>query len=145
MPKQALSKSEVNKWNRVNKRLIADDQNATIRRQVENVISNIRTINERRVAASIALCWYYSEKAKQTFRKFQTFNTFWTNQTFTAYSSVFTGIIAEPSEIGFFIAHMVEYGVYLELANDRKHEALWPIIRDLQSQFEIDLHEIWSE
>lgn len=111
---------------------------------VERVKSNIRNIISRKLVASNALCRYYSARALETFRRFQGFNSFWENRTNSAYNLVSAEAIKADNEIGFLLAHHVEYGVYLELANDRKHEALWPIIRDLDSQFEIDLRKIWE-
>jgi hypothetical protein len=78
------------------------------------------------------------------FRRYQTYNTFWNNQTETAYNSVFAENYTVGTEVGWFIAHAVEYGVYLELANDRKHEALRPIIQELWPAFEKDLKTIWE-
>lgn len=144
MPKKYNDKSETAKWNRTNATLHKVNEKDNLKRQFETITKNIRAANTRKVIASIALCRYYSAKALETFRRYQTFQTFWNNQTGTAYNQVFASNIAEDREIGFFIAHDVLYGIYLELANDRKHEALWPIIRDMYSEFEIELRKLWE-
>lgn len=111
---------------------------------LNEVKRNIRSIEERRVVATIALCEYYAGLAQQTFRERQIANGFWTNRTNTAYNEVFADNFRDGNDVGFFIAHAVEYGVYLELANDRKHEALRPIIIELLPKFESDLRRIWE-
>lgn len=112
---------------------------------VERVKGNIRAIYRARIIASYALCRYYAELALQNFRRAQSSSEYWNNRTNTAYNTVFADTIEGKDEVGFLLAHKVEYGVYLELANDRKHEALWPTIRDLDSAFEIKLREIWAD
>lgn len=111
----------------------------------EEVKNNILSAFERKRIASIALCKYYSALALETFRRYQRNNEYWDNRTNTAYNTVFSESIDKQNEIGFLLAHNVEYGVYLELANDRKHEAIWPIIRDLDKEFESDLRELWKD
>ena len=147
MPKRytpAMEARETARWNKVNAKLHKVNEKDVIKRQVATVIQNIEAANVRNVIASIALCRYYSARALELFRRFQGFNGFWNNQTANAYNGVFSNSFAEDNEIGFFIAHGVEYGVFLELANDRKHEALWPVIRDLDSEFEIALRKLWE-
>lgn len=53
-------------------------------------------------------------------------NEFWNNETFQAVETLFSGPIHEPDAEGFFVAHHMDYGVFLELANDRKHAILLP-------------------
>lgn len=144
MAKKALTNSEINKWNRLNAELIKSDAKLTLQRQVENVTKNIETLSLRKVKATIVLCKYYEARSKELFRKFQIHNVFWTNRTSSAYGNVFSKTITEVGEVGFFIAHAVDYGVYLELANDRKYEALYPIIKELEPEFKKDLKEIWG-
>lgn len=144
MPKTYNDKKETAKWNRANSKINKVNANDVLKRQFDTVNKNITAIYTRKVIASIALCNYYSARALEVFRRFQSFNVFWNNRTNSAYNQVFSANIVGDTEIGFFIAHNVKYGIYLELANDRKHEALFPIIRDLDSQFEIDLRSLWN-
>lgn len=117
----------------------------SIKEQIRAVQENIEWANKRDVAAVYALCQFYSGKALQLFRRFQTYNTFWTNQTGSAYNSVFSGAFFLGNTVGLFLAHAVEYGIYLELANNRAHEALWPIIKELSEDFMTDLKEIFPD
>lgn len=111
---------------------------------LNEVKRNIRSIEDRRIIATIALCEYYAGLAQQTFRERQIANAFWNNRTGTAYNEVFADSFEDGNDIGFFIAHAVEYGVYLELANDRKHESLRPTLLELLPRFELDLRRIWE-
>lgn len=111
---------------------------------VQEVKKNIQEIVDKRIVASLAVCEWYTGYAITLFRKFQSMNAFWTNRTGTAYARVFADILSTTDEIGWFIAHAVEYGVYLELANDRKHEALRPIVNDLYAEFMRDIKAIWE-
>ena len=144
MPRKYNDKAETAYWNTVNAQLHKVNKKDVSKRQIATVMRNVEAASTRKVIASIALCRYYSAKALELFRRFQGFNEFWNNQTGTAYARVFSGNIAEDREIGFYIAHDVQYGIYLELANDRKHEALRTIILDLDSKFEIELRKLWA-
>jgi hypothetical protein len=113
------------------------------------VSKNVGKIFERRKAAAIALCLNYAGLILAEFRKFQAdqggMAHYWDNQTETAARTVFSDAIIEDDEIGFFIAHFVEYGVYLELANDRKNEALRLLIQSFYPKFKADLALIYGE
>lgn len=93
---------------------------------IDNVKNNIAAIFERRRAALYALCAMYSEKIVQEFLYLQNSNNFWINRTGQAKDRVFAipYFDTDTDSIGFRMFHGVIYGVYLELANDRKHEAL---------------------
>lgn len=60
---------------------------------------------------------------------------FWNNQTSEAANAVFGEVFQTKTEIGFFIAHGVKYGIYLELANDRKNQMLAPLIEEFGVKF----------
>lgn len=111
---------------------------------VNEVKQNLKEIYNRKIKETLALCEWYAARAVVMFRKFQGMNVFWNNQTGTAYSTVFTEAISTSTEIGWFMAHAVEYGVCLELANDRKHEAIRPIVQELSEPFMADLRAIWE-
>lgn len=102
---------------------------------VGKIKNNIRNEYSRREAKLVALSFYFAGKLLNEFRVAQAANRYWTNRTNTAYDEVFSGTIEEEGEVGIFLAHMVEYGVYLELAHDRKHEALRPIVKRLSREY----------
>lgn len=111
---------------------------------VTAVKNNIKRIYNRKRVETIALCQEYASEALQIFQSTQTADVWWNNQTFTAMNTVFSGVISEKDVTGWFLAHAVEYGIYLELANDRKHEALRPIVMKMFPEFEKALRKIWS-
>lgn len=100
----------------------------------KKVARNIELIYSQKVIPAVyGLAQQYAALALSDFRSKQGFgqgNTgeYWTNRTEDAVKRVFTSAFLTQKEVGFFIAHAVEYGIYLELANDRKHEALRPTI-----------------
>jgi len=141
----SFEKRDTRKWAKENKAMSYQAEQQALKKNIDAVCFNIKGFNARKVYASVVLSQYYSAKAIQLFRKFQAFNAFWTNRTETAYNTVFGALIDTQTEVGFLIAHKVEYGVYLELANDRKHESLVPIIIDLDAEFQKDLREIWGD
>jgi hypothetical protein len=118
--------------------------NAEMRSQIDALKKNIGGIYSRKKEAAIALCLMYAGIVLEEFRKYQASNGFWDNQTNTAYDTVFSDAIISDEAIGFFLSHLVEYGVYLELANDRKHEALQPIILGYYNMFKKDIEEIYA-
>ncbi len=105
---------------------------------------NIGAIFERRRAALYALCLAYAARALSIFRTEQAENTFWQNRTGQAYVRVFATGYMDEEACGWFMAHGVQYGTYLELANDRQHEALRPIIESLVPDFQRDLRDLFG-
>jgi len=71
------------------------------------------------------------------------FGNFWDNQTAQAAAGVFSNAFKDERSVGWFLAHGVFYGVYLELANDRKHEALRPIVQQYAGKFLEDIKKIY--
>lgn len=99
------------------------------------VVNNISNIYERRAAAVYALSLEYAAIALRYFRNVQSGNGFWINRTSEALNRMFSDAFREKNEIGWFMAHGVDYGVNLELANDRKHEAIRPIIQRFSGRY----------
>lgn len=116
---------------------------------LEQVKKNIAEIFARKRVATLALCQYYAQLAVQKFRVDQGsvygMGGFWANRTWTAFSSVFgEAYNDEERAYGFFLSHAVEYGVQLELANDRRHAALVPTVNAMVDEFMADLRRIWE-
>lgn len=99
----------------------------------------------RRRAALYQLCQFYQAKALQLFRAEQSENSFWTNRTNTAYNTVYGDARITASFASWGLAHSVEYGVYLELANDRRYESLRPIIASLTPEFMQDCKRLFGD
>lgn len=99
------------------------------------VIRGISKIYDRKKVALYALSVRTAADALRTFRRLQSQNTFWTNQTGEAARLVFADGFVDDDVVGWFMAHGIEYGVYLELANDGQHAALRPIVDSFSREY----------
>ena len=102
---------------------------------INNVIQRTKAIYGQKSVKLYALSLSYAGKAINMFRSFQDGNVFWDNQTDQAMRRMFSNAFIDSQSVGFFLSHGVEYGVYLELANDRQNEAIKPIIDILAPKF----------
>ncbi len=111
----------------------------------EAVKQQINAEFERRKKSVYGLCVYYAGLVLRHFRTRQAGNTYWENRTNLAMDTVFSGAFKEGEDVlGFFLAHTMEYGVYLELANNRQNEALRPIINEYLPQFKKHLERLYT-
>ncbi len=90
---------------------------------------------KRKLAGVFALAKAFEAQALEDFFNRQLSEEFWQNQTGQALARVFGFAFKRKDAIGFRVAHGVEYGVYLERANDRKHEAIRPIVFEWGKRF----------
>lgn len=111
---------------------------------VPKVVKNIESLYDKRKALVYALCLNYAARARRNFRRRQSSNAYWNNRTKLAMDTVFSRSYKDDNEIGFFLAHTQQYGVYLELANDRQNEALRPVMNKLLPKFKKDLKRIYE-
>ena len=116
---------------------------------VVRVVSNIRGIYERRRASVYALCLYYASLAINYFKQVQpaspgSAGEFWHNQSGQAAARMHSGAYQEENIIAWFMAHGVQYGVYLELANDARHQAIRPVIQRFIGRFHQDLKKLYQ-
>ena len=109
------------------------------------MIQNVEEIFQRRRQALYALSLYYAALALQDFRAKQGNDFYWINRTFTAKDTVFSDAFFDGDNVGWFIAHAVEYGVYLELANDGKHQALRPTVNNFAIRYYTDAKRIFRD
>ena len=102
----------------------------------EAVKQKINSEFERRKRSVYGLCVYYAGVVLRHFRTRQAGNTYWENRTNFAKDTVFSKAFKDGEDVlGFLLAHTMEYGIYLETANDRQNEALRPIINEYLPQF----------
>jgi hypothetical protein len=106
---------------------IVDDTNRFIKFTTETF--------ERRRAALFALSRFFASEALRKFRSLQYQDSFWQNQTGEAARRVFARGFVDDNIVGWFIAHGVEYGVYLELANNGENAALTKITNMFAEDF----------
>jgi hypothetical protein len=107
-------------------------------------VSKIADIYRRREISFFELCKMYAARAENLFTSMQRNEEFWNNHSFQALEGVFGEAYKDSDFIGFFLAHGKDYGVYLELANDRQNEALRPIINTLYKDFMEDLKKLYG-
>jgi hypothetical protein len=69
---------------------------------------------------------------------------YWVNQTEQAAARMFARSFNEGKNYGWFIAHGVDYGVYLTVCNDRKNDALTPVIKKYAGKYFIDLKKLFG-
>lgn len=117
---------------------------------IQEVKAKIKNIYKRREAAVFALSLQYAGMAINYFRRVQppvpnATGKFWTNRTGDAAARMFTNAEVEGNVVSWFMAQGVQYGVYLELANDGLHEAIRPIINRYVGRYLIDLGKIYSD
>ena len=117
---------------------------------VKQVVANIRQIlTVKRVAMLEALNRRYAAEVIGEFIKEQktginTQGKYWFNITEQAAARMFAKAFREGNNFGWFISHGVDYGVYLTLCNDRRHDALTPIIRKFASRYFADVKKIFG-
>lgn len=111
---------------------------------VKPLMANIYKIYDRKVATIYALCEEYAARALQRFLSAQDINVFWVNRTFTAEREMFAEAFREVGDkaVGWYMAHGAAYGVYLELANNRKYAAIKPIVEYFYPSFMADLKRV---
>jgi len=99
-----------------------------------------------------ALAGFYAAEALRYFQNEQlskVVGKWWTNRTFQAasrfFAKAFKASDADEATIGFFISHGVDYGKYLTIANDRKHDALTPIVNKFGPKFLKDVQSLYKD
>ena len=107
---------------------------------IQRVKSTIRDIYGRRLAALYALALASAGYTIRSFRARQPAargarGKYWTNRTGQAAARMFTRAFREQRQIGFLMAHGVPYGVYLELKDNRRNEAIRPEIEKQAPRF----------
>lgn len=66
----------------------------------------------------------------------------WTDRTGNARTGIFYVIEEKPSSVIIYLAHSVEYGIYLELAMAGRYEIIWPTILLALARIQADLKEV---
>lgn len=112
---------------------------------IRRVLHRTNDIYERRRAAVYALSLQYAALALNYFRQQQAQSRYWQNQTGLARDLMFSDAFMEGQIIGWFMAHGVEYGPYLELANDGKNQAIRPVIQRYAGRFFRDVRSLYGD
>lgn len=101
-------------------------------------------IFQRKIAALYAESKRLSAEAVDEMQQKQEGNQFWNNQTRQALLRLFGDAFLDKDAVGFFLAHGVEYGVYLELANNRQNAILVPTIGKYALKLKLFAQELFG-
>lgn len=117
---------------------------------VNEVKQKIRSVYERKRMAVYGISLEFAAMAWEYFMRQQPPRpnepgNFWHNRTAQAAARVFFEAFMTGNSIGWGGAHGVDYGVYLELANDRKHESLRPIIQRYVGRYLLRIKELYVD
>lgn len=112
--------------------------------------ANIKKIlTVKRVAQIEALNRLYAVLVLEDFQKDQKTGIgnpgkYWHNITEQAAGRMFAKDFKEGNTLGFYLSHAVDYGVWLTLCNDRRHDALTPIIRRFAGRYLKDVKKLFE-
>jgi hypothetical protein len=109
----------------------------------KKVVSNIINIYDRRKVAIYALALRFSAMSINEFRDRQGAEEFWKNQSTQAMKRMFTNAFTGIDVVGFLMAHGVEYGPHLELANNGQNQAIRPIMNKYAALFIAAVKELY--
>jgi hypothetical protein len=113
---------------------------------ISAVQKNLDALFERRRIATVLLCKHYAAKAQQEFIRVQGTEQlkgqYWINRTSMAAKGVIPIVQASSEYVSWGLAHTMEYGKQLELANNRKHAALRPTVMRLAPAFMADVRTL---
>jgi len=120
------------------------DDNGTTHNDVINLKKMIVSQYTKNKVAMIALCKYFAGLALREFRSRQANNAFWKNQTGSLLGDAYSDAWVTKEFVGFFLSLSQNYGKYVILANNRKHDGLTPIIISLYSKFMNAVEKIYA-
>ena len=103
--------------------------------------ANLKAIFDKKIAALYAFCEFCAIEALKEMQSEQLGNKYWNNETKTALQELFSAPFRDEESLGFFLAHGVEYGKFLELANDRQNAILLPKLMEFVPKINAYLRE----
>lgn len=109
-----------------------------------SVGSNVASIFDIKVAKLFAYAKLLAEEMAQEGFTRQAGNEFWDNETEQAWKELFADAFMDNDSVGFFYAHKKDYGVFLELANDRQNAILVPMIEKYALKFKLYAQELFG-
>ena len=117
---------------------------------VTNVKNNIKNIYSKKHIALYGLMLDYASIMINYFRSVQppkpnSPGKFWYNRTGTAAARMFTNVSLTKEFVSLIMSHGVQYGTYLELANDRSCAAIYPIIQRYYSRLAQDINKLYRD
>jgi hypothetical protein len=107
---------------------------------LSRVFGNLDSWENRMRAASLALGQNWAGKLEGEMKT----KAPWTDRTGNARAGLFATATLEREDVVIRLAHTVDYGKYLELANDGRYAILEPTRRAYQRQIHRDYRELWG-
>lgn len=92
------------------------------------VVRNLRAWAVQRRVAIVALAQDWAGTLEAQMKSEQAQAKYWKNRTHAALGGLRGEVIVGRTQVTIALAHSVDYGVYLELANDGKHAILKPTL-----------------
>lgn len=113
----------------------------------EAFINKILNYEKSVKAKAAEVSRYYADEVASYIKKVQpsipnSLGISWTNRTGAAAAGMFTKAFNTAKSTGFFVAHSVDYGVYLELANDRQNAIILPVLKLFAPLYFADIKRI---
>ncbi len=105
----------------------------------DEVVGALRAWSERRRAAVIALAQNWGGQLEKRAKT----GASWQDRTANARNGLQGKAIVKPAVVIIALAHSIDYGVYLELANSGKYAILKPTIDNSVSEIYKDYERLW--
>jgi len=114
----------------------------------DEVIKNLKDWAERRRAAIVGLAQEWAGKLEAQMKEEQNQEKYWKNRTHNAKNGLFGEVEISGlrrDEVLIKLAHSVEYGVFLELANDGEHAILKPTLDAAIPEIYAAYEKLWKD
>lgn len=106
----------------------------------QEVVRNLRDWAERRRAAVVALAQDWAGELEGRAKQ----DAPWTDRTGNARSGLRGETVVSRNQVKIALAHSVEYGVYLELANDGRYAILKPTLDAAVPEIYLAYKRLWE-
>jgi hypothetical protein len=117
-------------------------------RDFGRIQARIRDIYGAKAVAAQAICRKYATDTVKNVRVKQGLKQgegyYWTNRLSDAIKGIEGFVDSDSDWVGWGLMHTMEYGRWLELANNRKHAVLEPTVRALAPFFMDDIRKIYG-
>lgn len=107
----------------------------------DKVNANLQAWADRRKAATVALAQVWAGKLEGIMKS----NAPWTDRTANARNGLFGSTAIEGNTIFIRCGHSVEYGVFLELANEGRFAIVKPTLDANSAKIIRDYEDVWTK
>ncbi|NPV44807.1 MAG: hypothetical protein HPY70_12670 [Firmicutes bacterium] len=107
----------------------------------KKVVKNAEKWVDRKIVANLALAANWAARMEAHMKT----HAPWQDRTGTARAGLFAKPEVDGDDIVIRLGHSVEYGIYLELAHERKYAILEPTARKFARNILKSYRELWKE